>query len=162
MRCTRGQSLSTHTGIQRLNLPPSARSQIGDIKQGSGVFARPSVNAAPHIAPKGSWQPRRTRTPPALGTGPEPSYALPEHRPRGLPAPLPLPDGLRLRRAGAETRGKGSPRLGKRLARPAGSLTALTCRLHGAARGLGADRETQPGAQRGQHRSGARESAIAA
>lgn len=152
MRCTGGQSPSAHTGIQRLNIPPSSRSQIGDIRHGNDVSARPSVSALPRRAPgsPGTGEPRQ----PALGTGAEPSRAPCAPR---LPAPLPPPDGLR-----AETPGKGSPCLGKCLARPTGSLTALTCRLHGGTRGLRAGRETEAGPQRRQHRSGARESAFAA
>lgn len=123
MLCTRGQSLGTHTGIQRLNIPPRARSQIGHIKQGNDVSARPSVNAAPHFSPRGvlaalarsnpDSSRDKVRAKPRSAGAPSPSSAGCRHRSRP-------PDGLRLPRAGAETRGKGSPRLGKRLARPAG------------------------------------------
>lgn len=108
-RCTSGQSLSAHAGIPRLLVPPSARSQIGDIRPGNDVSARASVNAAPRSAPRVS---PGTSEPPALGQAPS-RAALCRGTPRAAGTAPASPTG-----SGAETRGKGSPGPGERRALP--------------------------------------------
>lgn len=74
--------------IRRLNIPPSARSQIGGIRQGNDVSARPSVSAAPRPARRGLPAVPAHADPARLGTGSEPSRApcAPLPPPRRAPA----------------------------------------------------------------------------
>lgn len=167
-RCTRGQSLSTHTGIQRLNIPPSARSQTGDIRQGYAVSARPSVTVAPHFAPtRGPGSPGTREPRQRLGQGPsraEPSRAAGalSLRAAGCRHRSRLPDGLRLRPAWGRNAWKGLSPPWEAPGTPRGLSDSAHLPAARSHPGLGAERETQPGPQRGQHRSGARESAFAA
>lgn len=151
-RCTSGQSPSAHAGIPRLLVPPSARSQIGDIRPGNDVSARASVNAAPRFVPEAAPAHANRRR-----SGRAPSRAALCRGTPGLPAPLPPPrraPGQKLGERALPASGSAGHAHGF-----AGSAHLPAARSRPRAR---SGRGAQAGPQRGQRGSGARDSAFAA